>query len=109
MTQPPKWRVWTINCALGLRDRPNSPPGNYRIYDLEGAPTVLGEKIQVIELSAVKELVDALKRIASAESFVGYAFDGNHQFKSLFDEMVLRRKLAEDTLAKLPAEVLGED
>ncbi len=101
MTQSPKWRTWILN----LRDEIINEEHGIVKYRGSYAPQEL-DCVQVIELSAVKELVDALKRIASAESFVGYAFDGNHQFKSLFDEMVLRRKLAEDTLAKLPAEVL---
>ncbi len=102
MTQPPKWRVWFADETI--RGADGATQTRAWVSDFERSHTV-----PVIELAAVKELVAALKRIAGAESFVGYAFDGNYQFKSLFDEMVLRRKLAEDTLAKLPAEVLGED
>ncbi len=63
-------------------------------------------------LLIVKKQKEALDRLGAAASFVGYAFDGNHQPKALFDEMALRRKYALDTMSeceRLCQENLSED
>ena len=41
-----------------------------------------------------------LKRLESADAFVGYAFDGNHDHKSLLKELAARREFARKALGE---------
>ncbi len=107
MNQSPKWRVWFADETI--RGADGATQTRAWVSDFERSHT-----IPVIELSAVKELVDALKYYANEETWdrEGVAAhvvkNPKEPMGEYLDYWVDYGSVAKEALAKVPAEVLGE-
>lgn len=64
-------REWIFEGCLGLRDRANSPPGNYIFTFAAGPHVELNERVHVIERSALTECERKLDVARRALEFYG--------------------------------------